>query len=72
MKLNSLVIMEWCGVITAIGSTLLIAFNIGAELIGFSLLFISVFLIALWFYKKTQRYFIITIILYQSSYLRFD
>ena len=43
--------------------TLLIVFNIGAELIGFSLLFISVFLIALWFYKKTQRYFIITIIL---------
>ena len=57
MKLNSLVMMEWGGVITAIGSTLLIAFNIGAELIGFSLLFISIFLITLWFYKKNIKGF---------------
>ena len=57
MKLNSLVMMEWCGVITAIGSTILIAFNIGAELIGFSLLFISAFLIALWSYKKNIKVF---------------
>ena len=33
MKLNSLVIMKLGGVNTAIGSTLLIAFNIGAELL---------------------------------------
>ena len=50
MKLNSLVMMKWGGVITATGSTLLIAFNIVAELIGFSLLFFFPFLITLWSY----------------------
>ena len=57
MKLNSLVMMKWVGVITAIGSTLLIAFNIGAELIGFSLLFFFPFLIILWSYKKIIKVF---------------
>ena len=57
MKLNSLVMMKWGGVITAIGSTLLIAFNIGAELIGFSLLFFFPFLITLWSYKKIIKIF---------------
>ena len=57
MKLNSLVMMKWGGVITAIGSTLLIAFNIGAELIGFSLLFFFLFLITLWSYKKIIKIF---------------
>ena len=57
MKLNSLVIMEWNGVITAIFSTLLIAFNIEAELIGFSLLFFFPFLITLWSYKKIIKIF---------------
>ena len=49
--------MKWVGVITAIGSTLLIAFNIGAELIGFSLLFLFSFLITLWSYKKIIKIF---------------
>ena len=57
MKLNSLVMMKWGGVITAIGSTLLIAVNIGAELIGFSLLFFFPFLITLWSYKKIIKIF---------------
>lgn len=57
MKLNSLVMMKWGGVITAIGSTLLIAFNIVAELIGFSLLFFFPFLITLWSYKKIIKIF---------------
>ena len=57
MKFNSLVLVEWGGIITAIISTLLIAYNIGAELIGFSLLFISAFLIALWSYKKNIKVF---------------
>ena len=57
MKLNSLVMMKWVGVFTAIGSTLLIAFNIGAELIGFSLLFFFPFLITLWSYKKIIKVF---------------
>ena len=57
MKLNSLVMMKWGGVITAIGTTLLIAFNIVAELIGFSLLFFFPFLITLWSYKKIIKIF---------------
>ena len=57
MKLNSLVIMEWGGVITAIGSTFLITFNIEAELIVFSLLFFFPFLITLWSYKKITKVF---------------
>ena len=57
MKLNSLVMMKLGGVITAIGTTLLIAFNIVAELIGFSLLFFFPFLITLWSYKKIIKIF---------------
>ena len=49
--------MKWGSVITAIGLTLLISFNIGAELIGYSLLFISAILIALRFYKKNIKVF---------------
>ena len=47
--------LEWGGVITAISYTLLIALNIGAELIGFSLLFISAVLIALWSFKGNHK-----------------
>ena len=47
--------LEWGGVITAILYTLLIALNIGAELIGFSLLFISAVLIALWSFKGNHK-----------------
>lgn len=57
MKLNFLVMMKWGGVIIAIGSTLLIAFNIRAELIGFSLLFFFPFFITLWSYKKIIKVF---------------
>ena len=44
--------IECGGVITVIGSTLLIFFNVEPELIVFLLIFISVFIIVLWFYKK--------------------
>ena len=57
MKLNSLVMMKLGGVITAIGTTLLIAFNIVAELIGFSLIFFFPFLFTLWSYKKIIKVF---------------
>ena len=43
-------ILEWAGVLTAILYSMLIALNIGAEFIGFSLLLISAFLIGLWAY----------------------
>ncbi len=43
-------ILEWLGVITAIIYSLLVAMNIGAEFLGFLLLFISALLIGLWAY----------------------
>ena len=61
--------MEWGGIITAIVSTMLIAFNIGAELIGFSLLFISAFLIALWSYKKNKGILLLQLFYVTASIL---
>ena len=71
MKLNFLVIMEWDGVITAIGSTTLFSFNIGVELIFFLLLFFFPFLITLWFYKNITKvfYYYNYFILQQLSYV---
>ena len=43
-------ILEWLGVITAIIYSLLVALNIGAEFLGFTLLLISAILIGLWAY----------------------
>ena len=43
-------LLEWFGVITAIAYSLLVAFNIGAEFIGFSLLLISAIAIGVWAY----------------------
>ena len=48
-------LLEWAGVATAILYSLLIALNIGAEFIGFSLLLISAFLIGLWAYFGRHR-----------------
>ena len=41
-------ILEWTGVMTAIIYSLLVAMNIGAEFLGFTLLLISAILIGLW------------------------
>ena len=48
-------LLEWAGVATAVLYSLLIALNIGAEFIGFSLLSISAFLIGLWAYFGQHR-----------------
>ena len=42
--------LEWFGVITAIVYSLLVAFNIGAEFLGFTLLLISAIAIGVWAY----------------------
>ena len=47
--------LEWCGAITAINYSLLVAFNIGAEFIGFLLLLISAISIGLWAYIGRHR-----------------
>jgi len=49
--LNSNKLLEWIGVTTAILYSLLVAFNIGLEFIGFSLLLLSAVLIGIWSYK---------------------
>ena len=49
--MNSNKLLEWIGVTTAILYSLLVAFNIGLEFIGFSLLLLSAFLIGIWAYK---------------------
>ena len=48
-------LLEWAGVATAILYSMLIALNIGAEFIGFSLLLISALLIRLWAYFGRHR-----------------
>ena len=55
MKINTSKFLEWGGVITAILYSLLIAFNINAEFIGFTLLLISAFLIALWSFRGNHK-----------------
>ena len=47
--------LEWFGVITAIIYSLLVAFNIGAEFMGFTLLLISAIAIGMWAYFGGHR-----------------
>jgi len=48
-------VLEWSGVITAIVYSLLVAMNIGAEFLGFTLLLISAILIGLWAFFGNHR-----------------
>ena len=48
-------ILEWFGVITAILYSIMIALNIGIEVIGFLLLLISAILIGYWAYLGQHR-----------------
>lgn len=65
--LNSL--LEWMGVITAIFYSLLIALNIGAEYIGFSLLLLSAVLIGFWAYLNRHRGILLLQAFYASAAL---
>ena len=47
--------LEWFGVITAIVYPLLVAFNIGAEFLGFTLLLISAIAIGVWAYLGKHK-----------------
>ena len=47
--------LEWFGVVTAIVYSLLVAFNIGAEFVGFSLLLVSAMAIGFWAYFGRHR-----------------
>jgi hypothetical protein len=54
-KATKVRIFEWLGVITAIVYSLLVAANIGAEFIGFTLLLISSALIGIWAYLGKHK-----------------
>ncbi len=60
-------LVEWLGVITAIIYSLLVALNIGAEFVGFSLLLISSFLIGIWAYWGEHRGILILQLFYASA-----
>ena len=53
MNFNKL--LEWAGVITAILYSLFVAFNIGLEFFGFSLLLLSAILIGIWAYRLKHK-----------------
>lgn len=59
--------LEWAGVITAILYSLFVALNIGLEFLGFSLLFISAFLIGIWAYKLKYKGILLLQIFYASA-----
>ena len=65
MQKNKL--LEWLGVITAIIYSLLVALNIGAEFIGFTLLLISAILIGLWAYFGKHRGILLLQIFYATA-----
>ena len=53
--MNSNKLLEWIGVFTAILYSLLVAFNIGLEFLGFSLLLCSSISIGIWSYRLKHR-----------------
>ena len=67
MSLNKNTLLDWLGVITAIVYSLLVALNIGAEFLGFTLLLISAILIGLWAYFGKHRGILLLQIFYASA-----
>ena len=60
-------ILEWTGVITAIVYSLLVAMNIGAEFLGFTLLLISAILIGLWAFIGKHNGILLLQVFYASA-----
>ena len=67
MSLNKNKLLEWLGVITAIVYSLLVALNIGAEFLGFTLLLISAILIGLWAFFGKHRGILLLQVFYASA-----
>ena len=65
--MNKNKILEWLGVMTAIIYSLLVALNIGAEFLGFTLLLISAILIGLWSYFGKHRGILLLQIFYATA-----
>jgi len=60
-------LLEWSGVITAIIYSILVALNIGAEFVGFSLLLTSAILIGLWAYYGKHGGILLLQLFYASA-----
>ena len=60
-------LLEWTGVGTAILYSMLIALNIGAEFIGFLLLFLSAGLIGIWAYFGKHRGIMLLQVFYATA-----
>ena len=73
MIVNTLIkkkkVLEWLGVITAVIYSLLIAFNIGLEFIGFSLLLFSAVLLGIWAFICNHKGILLLQIFYASAAL---
>ena len=59
--------LEWSGVITAIVYSLLVAMNIGAEFLGFTLLLISAILIGIWAFIGKHNGILLLQLFYASA-----
>lgn len=59
--------LEWAGVVTAIAYSLLVAANIGAEVLGFCLLLLSACLIGAWAYLEQHRGMLLLQFFYLSA-----
>ena len=67
MKINTSKFLEWGGVITAILYSILIALNIDLEILAFSLLFLSAFLIGIWSYIGNYKGILIMQLFYSIA-----
>ena len=67
MDLTKEKILEWGGGATAILYSLLVAMNIGAEFIGFTLLLISSALIGLWSYFGKHKGILVLQLFYATA-----
>ena len=65
--INKKKFLEWSGVLTAIVYSLLVAFNISAEFIGFTLLLISAILIGIWAYLGEHRGILLLQLFYATA-----
>ncbi len=59
--------LEWLGVTTAILYSILVAFNIGLEVLAFFLLFISALLIGVWAYLHKHQGILLLQIFYGTA-----
>ena len=65
--MSKIKILEWTGVLTAIIYSLLVALNIGAEFLGFTLLLISAVLIGIWSFIGKHNGILLLQLFYASA-----